>query len=822
MESKRITTPIIVLFVLLLSVFGGYVIGKAFPQSQNYNFRFSTSYQNYADPQPASSVDLNSVIEIAGKITTFDVDTTSEKIAIATSKNIQIYNLNTLEEIYTLPMQADIYQVQFSPDGNKLAISASEFETINNRILHIAVYDTNSWKPIYETQNGGSDWLEPSALAWNPDSNRLALVLPQNVLAVMDVSTGESLNTQHDETFSPRAFAWSNDGKRIVASIDWGNTLRRWNIETNQTVRLFNPKLEPAQIITWSPNGEQIATGHFGGDVCLWNVSNNKCEGFIQAHFNSIGGLDWSPDGKQIATASGAIRVWDTTTGELQNAFGFYDGLIYNNLQWLNDTTLATLENSYTLNIRSAIRLWDVKTGDVKLTFQGWSDIESINNGGISLHLDDIQISKDHTILQVSLRMSEANTGIADQWYLTLKDTDGFIYPLIDITPSDLDWGTTRIYQTSSIAEGKRLIFNVSGFPNTGILQILRDVPTSPIFTIDPNLLEGNKSLVLNQEVDANGYILNLKSVTKISPTTIAFEFNTDGFYTGAMLESPLASGAESKPDTGDDTFTSLLTFESIPTESFEVNVWRIYHKAFGAWTLELDVAKSMFANLPSLETSEPLTPQPSPTYTTQDPIFLEVKTLSDKFDNSILQNGAGWIHVVNEVITGTFNAGQNYPPPYYQEEYWYKIDAEGWVTRSLTTHLDKDKNTLQQSVSVGTHNLNLTLGEANELPTYQLFFSSFLKELDDAFQYNSEMTSEQVICDDGSACLLITIKENAYIRRAWFNLRTGQQVKYQTAQQIGETEQIHYTTNFLIIERVSSPPQEVLDVFKKVLLPTP
>lgn len=822
MKPKQLATQAIVLFVLIISALGSYVIGKALTQSRNPHFRFSTSYQNYANPQPAPTVDNHTVVEIAGKITAFDVDANSEKIAIATSKNIQIYDLNTLQEIYTFPLQADVYQIKFSPDGKRIALSASEFETANNRILHVVVYDTNSWDSIYETKNGGSEWLAPSALAWNPDSNRLALVLPERVLSVIDIATGETLNTQNDETFFPYAFTWSPDGKRIVASGDWGKTLRRWNIETNQSVRLFNPKIENAQAIAWSPNGEQIATGHFGGDVCLWNMSNNKCEGIINAHFNSIDGLDWSPNGKQIATASGAIRVWDASTGELQNGFGFYDGLIYNELQWINNSTIATLESSYTLNIRSAIRLWDVKTGNVKLTFQGWSDIKSVNNGGVALRLDDIQISKDHTILQVSLRMSEPDISLADQWNVTLKDADGFIYPLTDITSPDLNMGETRVYRTVPILEGKHLILNLSGFPDPNVLQILRDNPdSSATFTVDPNLLEENKPLVLNQDVNANGYDLVLKSVTKLSSTTLAFNFNAENSYTGVVLESPLASGAESKPVHG-DTFTSLLNFQSIPTEPFEVNVWRIYYKAFGAWDVEFDVAKSMFSDLPSLETSDVLTPYPQRTYTTQDPIFLEVKNLLDKFDTSILQNEAGWIHVVNEIITETFSTGQNYPPPYYQEEYWYEIDSQCVVTRSLTTHWDKDKNILQQSVSVGTHYLNLTLGNANEFPSYQLNFASFLTDLDVAFQNGDEITREQITCDNLSACLLITIKDNSTVRRAWFNLQTGQQVKFQTAQQTGNTEQIIFTSNVLITKRIATPAQEVLDIFEKVLLPNP
>lgn len=821
MKAKKLTTPLIILFVLMLSAFGAYAIGKAITQSQEPHYQFVTSYQTYPDPQPAPTT-VDSIVEVAGHITAFDIDSTSERIAIATSKNIQIYNLKTLAQVYTLPMLADVYQIQFSPDGKRLAISASEFETMNNRIVHILVYDTTSWDAIYDVKSGGSDWLEPSALAWHPDSNRLALVQPFYVLSVIDVSTGEALETQSDEIFFPRTFAWSPDGKRLISNGDWGQTLRRWNIETNQTVRLFDKKVGGAQNIVWSPNGEQIAVGYYGGDVCLWNASNNQCEGMIHAHFNSVDGLDWSPNGQQIATASGAIRVWDAKTGELQNGFGFYDGLIYSNLQWINDTTIATLESSYTLNIRSAIRLWDAKTSAVKLTFQGWNDVKSINSDGIALHLDDIQISKDQTILQVSLRMNEPNTNIAGQWNITLTDSDGLAYPLTDITSPDSDQAQTHIYRTVPILEGKRLILNLVGLPDPSLLPILRDIPNAPIaLVVDPNLLTENKPLVLNQDVDADGYIIKLKSITKISSTSLAFEFYTDGFYTGAMLQSPLASGAESKPADG-NTFTSLLTFESIPSEPFEVNIWRISYNTFGAWQLVFDATKSMNADLPSLETSDILTPYPLPTYTTQDPIFLEVKTLLDKFNASVLQNEAGWVHVVNEITTESFNSGQSYPPTYYQEEIWYEVDAQGWVTRSLTTHWGKDKNILQQSVSVGTHNLNLTYGEANEFPTYQLSFTSFLTDLDNAFQNGSEVTSEQTTCENGSDCLLVTIKDTI-ILRAWFNLQTGQEVKFQISQKTADgTEEILNTYNFLTVEKTSPPPQEVLDIFEKVLFQNP
>jgi hypothetical protein len=69
----------------------------------------------------------------------------------------------------------------------------------------------------------------------------------------------------------------------------------------------------------------------------------------------------------------------------------------------------------------------------------------------------------------------------------------------------------------------------------------------------------------------------------------------------------------------------------------------------------------------------------------------------------------------------------------------------------------------------------------------------------------------------------LIAITNGDIARRTWINVETGQQVKMQTSQQRPDgTEKILFTQIFLSVERVVSPPQDILDVFSKVLLPTP
>jgi hypothetical protein len=233
------------------------------------------------------------------------------------------------------------------------------------------------------------------------------------------------------------------------------------------------------------------------------------------------------------------------------------------------------------------------------------------------------------------------------------------------------------------------------------------------------------------------------------------------------------------------------------------------------------------------------MTPAPSPTpliiptLVSQDPILLEVQALAQKFDHTIVQ-GPAWIHVVYETTTENRLPGQNYPPPYYQQEQWYEIDADGWVTHSLTTDRDGNGNILQQSASIGTKGINFTTGDVFENPPYRLSFDFLTRDLDSAFQNNQPVLREEISCDDGSKCLLITIREqyNPPIQnpdqpvafyggglRVWIDVETGQQVKHESYAQMEDgTEQIRYTQRALLVEKMSAPPGEVLKILDRIL----
>lgn len=808
-----------ILLALVFLIIGVVTIAKRATPSAG----FVTAYQDFPGPKPMPQGDPGIVVEVSGLIRTFDISRDGGLIAIATSKNLVLYQLKTLKEIHNLPLKEDVYQIQFSPDGSKLAISGIIPKYSQSGSLHVTVWDTASWEILYEYNNDTQDFFSIAALAWAPDNKRIAFSLHERGLSVIDVASGDITASMKDFIVSPFDLSWSADGSRLISTGDLGYGLRRWRVDTNQWVRLFDSRSQPAQQVKWSPDGKQIASGHFGGTVCVWNTDNNQCEGFIRAHFNSVDALDWSPDSRQIATASGAIRVWDSHTGEMTSAFGFFDGIIYQDLRWFNPQTIATLETSYTKNVPSAIRFWDVATGDVKLAFHGWDNIYSVNSGGVMLKLDDVQISSDRTVLQVSLQFDTPGLSTADDWNLTMTDAEGRIYPLTDITPQTMDAGVTRVYQTVPLQAEQPITLNLVGFPQQERMSLMLDFSANPAnFTFDPDAIQIGESMKLDEEIQANGgYLLHLTGAQKTSANELLFEFDTEGIYNGATLSSPMTGGSSSNFIKNDKLIVSL-PFSDMPGEPIKIEVTRIYFNAFGPWALEFHTAKSMFTDLPAAISPPTPTAQPTPIFTSQDPLFLEVEALLQKFNEAMVQ-GPGWVRMVSEMVTENMEPGQNYPPPYYQEEQWFEIDAEGGVMRNLTMHRGRNENIIQQSVSVGSHSMNLTTGEAMEIPAYHLSFDWILSDLDYALSHGQNVSREEITCEDGSPCLLITLSDGGIIRRTWIKLESGQQVKLQTSQHLPDgTESIQFTQTFLPVERMDAPPLEVLDTFSKVQLPAP
>jgi hypothetical protein len=489
------------------------------------------------------------------------------------------------------------------------------------------------------------------------------------------------------------------------------------------------------------------------------------------------------------------------------------------------------------------LKLRPAKAGEiVPVQPEGNLPLQSENQNGVRLVLDHVAVDSRKMIFQVSLRYDQPNTWVGGPWNVTLSDAAGALYSLTDVTPDTMDSGDTHVYETLPFAGVEQLVLTLVSFPSGDTLPMFVDFSMDgPSFTFDPGANpQAGQRWELNQALSAGGFDLKVVGATLTDEPGLVFEVESGPSVTGVLFYSPdpLMTGATGGSPVQGRNLTSVMTFSRIPEQPFEVRLMRIYYQAKGPWQIywQPPVAPTPAADAPTPTAAPTLAPQPTPTLAISDPILREVQQLTWKFD-ATLQQEPGWVHIVTESTTEP-PAGQVFPPPYYKGELWFEVDAEGYVTRSVTLDYNDAGQIIQQAAAVGNYAVNFTYGDSrfNPGPSYRISLDILTRDLSQATQYGSRVIREESTCDDGRSCLLITLWDTSAGsgknpgemqafsgsgRRVWIDRETGQQVKEQRFWRSEDGhEVISSTTSYILVEKVDSPPQEILDILAKIIVP--
>lgn len=252
---------------------------------------------------------------------------------------IKIWNLSGQKLAEWKALQESVNMLSFSPDGKYLATAGkngtvklwnlsgkniSEFKAIQGSVTSI------SFSP--EGKYLAAAGIDSSATIWQVSkqskkiSSRVALPGHNGLVRSVNFSpTGKFLTTLDGKS---TVRIWNSSGnlektlplqviaigfspdrqQQQFATVTSNGSIGLWNLSEKNLVNEFQTLHLDAKSISFSPDGERLATVGIDKTVRLWNLAGRQLAQFEFAE--NVVSANWSRDGKQIAIAGSNGTLW--------------------------------------------------------------------------------------------------------------------------------------------------------------------------------------------------------------------------------------------------------------------------------------------------------------------------------------------------------------------------------------------------------------------------------------------------------------------------------------------------------------------------------
>ena len=108
-------------------------------------------------------------------------------------------------------------------------------------------------------------------IAYSPDGTRLAVAGSIGIW-IYDAQTGEALDLLSGHTSWIYSVSFSPDGQTLATG-STDDTVRLWDVNTGDTLRTLTGHTADVYSVSFSPDGQTLATGSEDGTVLLWDLT---------------------------------------------------------------------------------------------------------------------------------------------------------------------------------------------------------------------------------------------------------------------------------------------------------------------------------------------------------------------------------------------------------------------------------------------------------------------------------------------------------------------------------------------------------------------
>jgi WD40 repeat protein len=254
-----------------------------------------------------------------------------------------------------------VYEVAYSADGKWLAVASGDPGQFGSVKLFTAEPD-GSGKPARELLETTDSVL---AVAFSPDSKRVAAAGADRALRIWEVATGKLLALIEDHADWVTDLAFSPDGKRI-ATASRDKTCKVFDVDKKESLVTFPGHAVPVHCVAFSGDGALVASGGEDNQVRFWNPADDakpvrQAGGFGGTVFR----LQYAPDGKSLLACSADKSVKVINSGDAATS-----RTLSGHADWVY--ALAITRDGKTAASGSwdgEVRLWSLADGKLLRTF---------------------------------------------------------------------------------------------------------------------------------------------------------------------------------------------------------------------------------------------------------------------------------------------------------------------------------------------------------------------------------------------------------------------------------------------------------------------
>jgi WD40 repeat protein len=312
-------------------------------------------------------------------------------------KTVQTDPLVISESVLIKELAGEATDVAYSPDGERIAVMMPN--------VGILVWDVLSGKLVQEIQGVS---VFASGIAFSPNGVYLAGSSNDFGASIWEVETGEQA-TFLPETAPITHVAYSQDGHILATSTKDGR-VALWDIESAQPILRLVGQTTGFNFLALSPDGTRVAVGNGPSSTSIWNVSPTGGGELLSvfAHDGKVHDAIYHPDGSRIASTGddGLVKVWDTDTGLLvQSMLGQLGGVNFPAFSPDGSVVAAANRNG-------GVSTWELSSGREIMTL-----------GGDGLEIRAVTFSPDGTRLAAG-----GEGGIAHVWDLVTGERKATIH----------------------------------------------------------------------------------------------------------------------------------------------------------------------------------------------------------------------------------------------------------------------------------------------------------------------------------------------------------------------------------------------------------